>query len=119
MKKGIHPANYRLVVFQDTSNGATFLTKSTCESSEEIKWQDGNTYPLVSVHISSASHSFYTGNEKLVDIEGRVDRFKSRTEAAQKRRQEMATKVQKQQKRAQAKQEKQAQKLGSHKPSSK
>lgn len=106
MKQGIHPDNYRLVVFQDTSNNATFLTKSTAPSNATIKWDDGNEYPLVSVHISSASHPFFTGKEKLVDIEGRVDRFKARTEAAEKLRSSVAAKNTKQQKRAQAKQAK-------------
>ncbi len=103
MKQGIHPDNYRTVVFQDTSNNATFLTKSTAPSTQTIKWDDGQEYPLIAVHISSASHPFYTGTEKLVDIEGRVDRFKARTETADKLRSAVAAKNQKQQKRAQAK----------------
>lgn len=83
MKKSIHPENYRIVVFEDLNNGAQFLTKSTVASEETIKWQDGNTYPLVKVHISSASHPFFTGQEKLVDIEGRVDKFEARRKAAE------------------------------------
>ncbi len=82
MKKDLHPDNYRLVVFEDTSNGFRFLTRSTAPADESTKWEDGNEYPLVHVHISSSSHPFYTGQEKLVDIEGRVDRFKARQEAA-------------------------------------
>lgn len=85
MKKDIHPSDYRPVVFQDLSNGATFLTKSTAKSTETIKL-DGVEYPLVTTHISSASHPFFTGQEKLLDIEGRVDKFKARSEAAAKAR---------------------------------
>lgn len=84
MKKDLHPTDYRPVVFQDTSAGFAFLTKSTAQTDEEIKWEDGNTYPLVKVHISSASHPFFTGEEKIVDVEGRVDKFKARAEAAKK-----------------------------------
>lgn len=84
MRKGIHPTNYRPVVFQDLNNGFSFLTRSTAESEENIKWEDGNEYPLIKVHISSASHPFFTGQEKLVDVEGRVDRFKARAAAADK-----------------------------------
>lgn len=85
MKKDIHPSDYRPVVFQDLSNGATFLTKSTAKSTETIKL-DGIEYPLVTTHITSASHPFFTGQEKLLDIEGRVDKFKARAEAAAKAR---------------------------------
>ncbi len=84
MKKGIHPTNYRPVVFQDLNNGFSFLTRSTADSEETVKWEDGNEYPLIKVHISSASHPFFTGQEKLVDVEGRVDRFKARADAAAK-----------------------------------
>lgn len=86
MKKGIHPTDYRPVVFQDLSGGATFLTRSTVATKDVIKWEDGNEYPLVKVHISSASHPFFTGQEKLLDIEGRVDKFKARSAAAKKSR---------------------------------
>lgn len=85
MKKALHPDNYRLVVFQDLNNDSTFLTKSTVETSETIKL-DGHEYPLVKVHVSSASHPFFTGQEKMIDIEGRVDKFKARVEAAKKRK---------------------------------
>jgi large subunit ribosomal protein L31 len=81
MKKEIHPTNYRSVFFQDLNNGATFITKSTATTDETIE-VDGVSYPLVKVHVSSASHPFFTGQEKLVDIEGRVDKFKARVEAA-------------------------------------
>lgn len=89
MKKDIHPSNYRPVVFQDLSDGTTFLTKSTAKTEDTIKL-DGTEYPLVKVHISSASHPFFTGQEKLVDIEGRVDKFKARSEAAAKAREAKA-----------------------------
>lgn len=88
MKKDIHPDNYRPVVFQDLNNNQTFLTKSTVATDETIKL-DGVEYPLVKVHISSASHPFFTGQEKLVDIEGRVDKFKARQEAAKARAEAM------------------------------
>jgi len=84
MKSDLHPKNYRNVVFQDLNNNWSFLTRSTVASEETIKWEDGNEYPLVKVHISSASHPFFTGQEKLVDVEGRVDKFKARQEAAAK-----------------------------------
>lgn len=88
MKKDLHPTNYRPVVFQDLNDNTTFLTKSTVETEETIKL-DGVEYPLVKVHISSASHPFFTGQEKLVDIEGRVDKFKARQEAAKARSEAM------------------------------
>lgn len=83
MKKTIHPDNYRNVVFQDLNNGTTFLTRSTVATEETIKL-DGKEYPLVKVHISSASHPYFTGEERIVDIEGRVDKFKARRQAAEK-----------------------------------
>lgn len=82
MKKAIHPTNYRPVVFQDLNNGFSFLTNSTANSDETTKWQDGKEYPLVKVHISSASHPFFTGEERVLDVEGRVDKFKARAQAA-------------------------------------
>ncbi len=88
MKKELHPQNYRHVVFQDLNTNDTFLTKSTVATEETIKL-DGNEYPLVKVHISSASHPFFTGQEKLLDIEGRVDKFKARQEAAKNRAEAM------------------------------
>lgn len=94
MKKDLHPDNYRAVVFQDLNNNTTFLTRSTVATEETIV-VDGNTYPLVKVHISSASHPFFTGQEKLVDIEGRVDKFKARQEAAQARVESMKKAAQK------------------------
>ena len=82
MKKAIHPDNYRPVVFQDLNNGTTFLTKSTVATDETIKL-DGADYPLVKVHITSSSHPFFTGEERILDIEGRVDKFKARAAAGQ------------------------------------
>jgi large subunit ribosomal protein L31 len=77
VKPDIHP-NYRSVVFQDTSSDLAFLTKSTIGTSETIEWEDGVTYPLAKVEISSASHPFYTGKQILVDTTGRVERFRKR-----------------------------------------
>ncbi|MDR1300316.1 MAG: type B 50S ribosomal protein L31 [Candidatus Nomurabacteria bacterium] len=81
MKKDLHP-EYHYVVFQDEAAGFVFLTKSTATSTETIKWEDGQEYPLIKVHISSASHPFFTGEEKIIDTEGRVDRFAARMKAA-------------------------------------
>jgi large subunit ribosomal protein L31 len=78
MKKGIHPDNYRLIVFKDMSNGEMFLTKSTAPTKETIKYDDGNEYPLIKVEISNTSHPFYTGKMKLVDTAGRVDKYMSK-----------------------------------------
>lgn len=75
MKKDIHP-NYRPVVFQDAGADYAFLTRSTVETTESIKWEDGEEYPLVRVDISSQSHPFYTGKQNIVDTAGRVDRFR-------------------------------------------
>jgi large subunit ribosomal protein L31 len=87
MKKSIHPEDYRLVVFEDLNNGQRFITRSTAKTTDTIKLDDGKEYPLVKIHISSASHPFFTGQEKLVDVEGRVDRFKARQAVADKARQ--------------------------------
>lgn len=95
MKKNIHPKNYRLVVFEDLNDGTKVLTRSTVASEETIKWEDGKEYPVVKVHISSSSHPFYTGQEKLVDIEGRVDKFKARRDAAAAAQKAKAEKVNK------------------------
>lgn len=81
MKKDIHPDNYRPVVFQDLNDKTTFITRSTVKTEETITL-DGTEYPLLQVHISSSSHPFYTGQEKLMDVEGRVDKFKARRDAA-------------------------------------
>ena len=74
MKDGIHP-NYREVVFRDVSSGFAFLTRSTIRTNQTTQWEDGQTYPLVTVDVSSASHPFYTGTQKFVDTAGRVDKF--------------------------------------------
>ena len=95
MKKDLHPTDYRPVVFQDDAAGFAFLTQSTAKADKTIKWEDGNEYPLVQIHISSASHPFYTGKEKLPDTEGRVDRFKARAEAAKARQEALASKAKK------------------------
>ena len=95
MKSSIHPQDYRPVVFSDEIAGFAFLTQSTAQTSETIKWEDGNEYPLVKVHISSASHPFFTGEEKIIDTEGRVDRFKARAAAAEERRKALASKAKK------------------------
>ena len=77
MKKGIHPENYRPVVFKDMSNGDMFLSRSTCKTNDTVEFE-GETYPVVKLEISSTSHPFYTGKSKLVDTAGRVDKFMSR-----------------------------------------
>ncbi len=77
MKKDIHP-EYKPVVFLDTTSEFKFLTKSTVSSSETIEWEDGNTYPLVKVEVSSASHPFYTGKKIYLDAAGRVEKFNKR-----------------------------------------
>lgn len=77
MKKGLHPENYRPVVFKDMSNDEVFITKSTIQAKETIEI-DGVEYPLVKVEISNTSHPFFTGKAKLVDTAGRVDKFMNR-----------------------------------------
>ncbi|MDO4902079.1 MAG: type B 50S ribosomal protein L31 [bacterium] len=95
MKKNLHPTEYRPVVFSDEVAGFAFLTRSTADSKETIKWEDGQEYPLVKIHISSASHPFFTGEEKIIDTEGRVDRFKRAQEMAQARKEALANKAKK------------------------
>lgn len=75
MKKDIHPADYRVVVFKDTSADYSFLGKSTAKTKETVMWEDGNEYPLVKVEISSESHPFFTGKMKFVDTAGRIEKF--------------------------------------------
>jgi large subunit ribosomal protein L31 len=77
MKEGIHP-NYRPVVFKDPSADYAFITRSTIKTEKTITWEDGKEYPLVTMEISSASHPFYTGRQKLMDTAGRVERFAKR-----------------------------------------
>lgn len=78
MKQGIHPQNYRLVVFKDMSNGVSFLSRSTANSRETVQWEDGKEYPIIKLEISNTSHPFYTGKNMLVDTAGRIDKFKKR-----------------------------------------
>ena len=78
MKQGLHPEDYRLVVFKDISTDYAFLTRSTAPSRDTITWEDGNEYPLVKLEISSASHPFYTGKMTFVDTAGRIDKFKKK-----------------------------------------
>ncbi|MDR2012917.1 MAG: type B 50S ribosomal protein L31 [Rhodanobacter sp.] len=77
MKSDIHP-NYKPVVFQDISSDFSFLTSSTMTSKETTTWEDGQEYPLIKVEISSHSHPFFTGKQKIVDTAGRVDKFRRR-----------------------------------------
>ncbi|MER5781965.1 type B 50S ribosomal protein L31 [Streptomyces mobaraensis] len=77
MKPGIHPA-YRHVVFRDRAADFAFLTRSTATSDKTVEWEDGNTYPVIDVEISSASHPFYTGTQRVLDTAGRVERFNRR-----------------------------------------
>ena len=78
MKKDLHPQNYRPVLFIDNSNKAEFIISSTVSTEEEGKAKDGKVYPVYHVEISSASHPFYTGNEKILDTAGRVEKFKAK-----------------------------------------
>lgn len=77
MKADIHP-EYRDVVFQDVTSDFRILTRSTLSSKETVKWEDGNEYPLIKIEVSSASHPFYTGQNKIMDTSGRVDKFRKR-----------------------------------------
>ena len=94
MKKGIHP-EYKDVVFWDTSSDHKFITRSTQAPKETIKWEDGKEHPLVKIHISSASHPYFTGEEKIIDTEGRVDRFKAKFAAAEARKAQLTGKAKK------------------------
>jgi large subunit ribosomal protein L31 len=82
MKKDIHPENYRKVIFHDNSSEERILVGSTIETDATDKWTDGSEYPLSRVDVSSASHPFYTGQEKVMDTAGRVERFKNRATKA-------------------------------------
>lgn len=103
MKKDLHPASYRFVVFEDLNDGTRILTRSTVASDETTKWDDGNEYPLVKVHISASSHPFYTGEERVLDLEGRVDKFKARAAAGEAAKEKRAAAAQKAKRRAEAK----------------
>ena len=79
MKKDLHPADYRLVIFEDSSSGARFLIGSTVATEKTDTWDGGKEYPVYTVEISSASHPFYTGQSKTIDTAGRVEKFKTRS----------------------------------------
>jgi large subunit ribosomal protein L31 len=85
MKADIHP-QYRPVVFMDMSSGTSFVTRSSISTNETTRWEDGNTYPLAKVEISSASHPFFTGTMKIVDTAGRVERFERRYGSRRKKK---------------------------------
>ncbi len=82
MKNEIHPENYRPVLFIDNSNGAEFIVSSTVNTAEKGKAKDGKEYPVYRLEVSSASHPFYTGNEKSLDTAGRAEKFKARVAKA-------------------------------------
>jgi len=103
MKKDLHPDNYQLMVFEDLNNGFRILTRSTAKTEDTTKWEDGKEYPLLKVHITSASHPFYTGEERILDIEGRVDKFKARAAAGEANKKKRAAAAQKEAKRTAAK----------------
>lgn len=88
MKKDIHPQNYRPVIFLDNSNGERFLIGTTIaiDTNETDKWTDGQEYPVVRVDVSAASHPFYTGQEKVMDTAGRLEKFKARAAKAGKKK---------------------------------
>lgn len=77
MKPDIHP-EYREVVFQDAGADFSFLTRSTIQARDTIKWTDGKEYPLVKIEVSSKSHPFYTGKQKILDTAGRVEKFRQK-----------------------------------------
>ena len=105
-KKVSQPQDYRYVVFMDEAANFSFLTRSTAQSEETIKWEDGKEYPLIKVQISSASHPYFTGEEKIIDTEGRVDRFNARAKRAEELRASLANKAKKAEKEAAKKAEK-------------
>ncbi|MEB3366179.1 type B 50S ribosomal protein L31 [Saccharopolyspora mangrovi] len=77
MKPDIHPS-YEPVVFQDRTTGKSFLTRSTATSEARIEWEDGNTYPLITIDVTAYSHPFWTGNQRVMDTQGRVEKFRRR-----------------------------------------
>lgn len=77
MKQDIHP-NYRPVVFKDMGSDFAFLTRSTISTNETIEWEDGNTYPLAKMDVTSDTHPFYTGKQNIMDTTGNVERFRRR-----------------------------------------
>jgi large subunit ribosomal protein L31 len=78
MKQGIHPENYRMVIFKDMSNESAFLSRSTAKSNDTMVWEDGNEYPVIKLEVSNTSHPFYTGKNILLDTAGRIDKFNKR-----------------------------------------
>ena len=78
MKSEIHPKEYRFVVFQDISCNYSFQTKSTVETKEKIKWEDGKEYPLFKMEISDKSHPYFTGKQNLLDTTGRIEKYKQK-----------------------------------------
>ena len=84
MKKNLHPDDYRLVVFQDVSCDYSFLTRSTVKTTDTIKWEDGNEYPLYKLEISDKSHSYFTGKQNLVDSAGRIEKFNRKYKISEK-----------------------------------
>ncbi|NQX92890.1 MAG: type B 50S ribosomal protein L31 [Flavobacteriales bacterium] len=91
MKEGIHPEDYRLVVFKDMSSDYAFLSKSTAAAKETIQWEDGNEYPVIKLEISHKSHPFYTGKMNLIDTAGRIDKFRNKYAKWQKKKDEPKT----------------------------
>lgn len=85
MKQDLHPEEYRKVIFDDTTSGMRFLIGSTIKTTATDKWDDGKEYPVFQVEISSASHPFYTGQSKVIDTAGRVEKFKARAAASKKK----------------------------------
>lgn len=118
MKKSLHPTSYRQVVFQDLNNSDTFLTRSTVAAEDKITL-DGVEYPLVKIHISRTSHPYFTGEERIVDIEGRVDKFKARAAAGEASKDRRAAAAQKLVKRAAAKAAKAADQVAASTPAAK
>jgi large subunit ribosomal protein L31 len=106
VKKDLHPKDYRFVVFVDEAANFSFLTRSTAKSEETIKWTDGKEYPLIKIQISSKSHPFFTGEEKIIDTEGRVDRFKARAKKAEELKKNIGSKTKKAEKEAKKKEDK-------------
>lgn len=85
MKENIHP-DYHPVVFMDSTTGFKFLSGSTKTSQETVEWEDGNTYPVIRVEVTSDSHPFYTGRQKFTQADGRVDRFNKKIRSQRRKR---------------------------------
>jgi large subunit ribosomal protein L31 len=86
MKKGIHPEEYRTVVFKDMVSETGWVGRSAAVSKENITWEDGNEYPLIKLDVSSLSHPFFTGKQQYVDTAGRIDKFKNRYSSSMKKK---------------------------------